>query len=283
MQKEDDNHKWGNNLEDRPHTLHYDAYRQVLTPQGAQCTQEPNIGLHKQRPPRKASNKGTPTVASQWPASRAAGTGSCQPGDDIGPVPSNMGGITDLLVRVLKAQVESNFAMHQSFQATMLESIRATGTAVSTTGTIKGAKLTKSKLRILRACSGEDDRSLFILSKVYAEVDREGHTTGNYSRIMRRLVVAVPGSAHKCNVHITPKLVATVKLMNFSGDDDQTYVGCSKGIIPFSVPWLSAEMVNNDLAEERYYQQLTLKSTADIRKRESSSRFDPPTSLLGLV
>jgi hypothetical protein len=82
-----------------------------------------------------------------------------------------MGGITDLLVRVLKAQTESNFSMHQLFQATMLESIRATGTAVSTTGTIKEAKLTESKLRILRACSGEDDRSLFILSKVYAEVD----------------------------------------------------------------------------------------------------------------
>jgi hypothetical protein len=78
-------------------------------------------------------------------------------------------------------------------------------------------------------------------------------------------VVAVPGSAHKCNVHITPKLVVTVKSMNFSGDDDRTYVGCSKGITPFSVPWLLAKTVNNDLAEERYYQQLTLKSTADIR------------------
>ncbi len=72
---------------------------------------------------------------------------------------------------MLKAQAESSFAMHQSFQATMLESIRATGTVVSTTGTIKEAKLTKSKLRILRACSGEDDRSLFVLSKVYTKVD----------------------------------------------------------------------------------------------------------------
>ncbi len=44
-------------------------------------------------------------------------------------------------------------------------------TAVSTTGTIKEAKLTESKLRILRVCSGEDDRSLFVLLKVYAEVD----------------------------------------------------------------------------------------------------------------
>jgi hypothetical protein len=78
-------------------------------------------------------------------------------------------------------------------------------------------------------------------------------------------------------------LIATVKLMNFSGDDDWTFDGCAKGITPFSVPWLLAETVNNDLAKERYYQELTLKSTADVRKRESSSRFDPPTSLQGLV
>ncbi len=175
----------------------------------------PNLGLQDWHPPREATDKGTPTVASQWPASQAAGTGSGLPVDEIGPVPGNMGGITDLLVRVLRAQADSNFAMHQSFQMTMLENIRATGTAVSTTGTIKEAKLTESKLRILRGCSGEDDRSLFVLSKVYAKVDQEGHTTHNYSRVMRQLVVAVPGSAHKCNVHITPKLVAMVKLLNF--------------------------------------------------------------------
>jgi hypothetical protein len=98
VRKEDGNQKWGNNLEDKPNTLHYDADQQVVTPRGAQCTQEPNIGLHKWCPPCNASNEGAPTVASQQPASRAAGTGSCQPGDDIGPVPSNMGGITDLLI-----------------------------------------------------------------------------------------------------------------------------------------------------------------------------------------
>ncbi len=96
-------------------------------------------------------------------------------------------------------------------------------------------------------------------------------------------MVAVPGSAHKCNVHITPKLVAMVKSLNFLADDDWTFDGCAKGITPFSIPWLSAETVNNDLAKERCYQELTLKSTADIRKWELSSRFDPPTSLQGLV
>ncbi len=130
-------------------------------------------------------------------------------------MPGDMGGITDLLVQVLRAQADSNFAMHQSFQMTMLENIWATGTAVSTTGTIKEAKLTKLKLRILRACLGEEDRSLFVLSKVYAEVDWEGHTMDNHSRVMQRLVVAITGSAHKCNVHITPNLIVMVKLRNF--------------------------------------------------------------------
>jgi hypothetical protein len=84
-------------------------------------------------------------------------------------------------------------------------------------------------------------------------------------------------------VHITLKLVAMVKLLNYLADDDRTFDGCAKDITLFSVPWLLMETVNNYLDEERYYQELTLKSTADIRKRESSSRFDPPTSLQGLV
>ena len=105
----------------------------------------------------------------------------------------------------------------------------------------------------------------------------------NYSRVMRQLVVAVPGSAHKCNVHITPKLIAMVKSLNFLADDDRTFNGCAKGITPFSIPWLLAETVNNDLAKEWYYQELTLKSTADVRKQELSSWFNPPTSLQGLV
>jgi hypothetical protein len=51
-------------------------------------------------------------VASQWPASRAAGMGSGPPVDKNGPMPCNMGGITDLLVQVLRALADSNFAMH---------------------------------------------------------------------------------------------------------------------------------------------------------------------------
>ncbi len=168
--------------------------------------------------------------------------------------------------------------MHQLFQTTLPENIRATGVAVSAMGAVKEAKLTESKIKILHVCSREDNKSLFVLPKVYSKVDQEGHTTDNYSWVMRRLVVAVPGSAYKCNVHITPKLVAMVKMFNFSANDDQTFDGCAKGITLFAVPWLLAKAVNSNLAEERYYQESTLKTTADARKRESSSRFEPPTS-----
>ncbi len=56
---------------------------------------------------------------------------------------------------------------------------------MSASGAMKEAKLTESKIKILRACSGEDDESLFVLPKVYSEVDWEGHTTDNYSWVMR--------------------------------------------------------------------------------------------------
>ncbi len=112
----------------------------------------------------------------------------------------DMGSILDLLVQVMRAQAESMLTMHQSFQTTLLENIRVTGVAVSATGAVKEAKLTKSKIKILHACSGEDDESLFVLPKVYSKMDWEGHMTDNYSWVMRRLVVAVPGSAYKGDV-----------------------------------------------------------------------------------
>jgi hypothetical protein len=58
----------------------------------------PNLGLQEWHPPCKASDEDAPMVASQRPASHAAGTGSGPPVDEIGPVPGDMGGITDLLV-----------------------------------------------------------------------------------------------------------------------------------------------------------------------------------------
>ncbi len=93
----------------------------------------------------------------------------------------------------------------------------------------------------------------------------------------------MPGSAHKCNVHITPKIIAAVKTLNFSANDDQTFAGCTSGITHFAVPWRSADAVNQDLVDERCFLEATLKSPADIKKHAMGTPFDAPTTLQGLV
>ncbi len=93
----------------------------------------------------------------------------------------------------------------------------------------------------------------------------------------------MPGSAHKCNVHITPKIIPAVKTLNFSANNDQTFAGCTSGITPFAVPWWSADAVNQDLADERCFLEATLKSPADIKKHAMGTPFNVPTTLQGLV
>ena len=56
-------------------------------------------------------------------------------------------------------------------------------------------------------------------------------------------------SAHKCNIHVTPKIVEAVKTLNFSANSDRTFVGCTSGITPFPVPWQTEDAVNIDMAE----------------------------------
>ena len=101
--------------------------------------------------------------------------------------------------------------------------------------------------------------------------------------VLRRLVVSMSGSAHQCNVHISPKVVAAVKTLNFSNNNDRTFVGCTSGITPFAVPWKSAEAVNKALADERYFDKATLKSPVDIKKHVTAGTFEAPTSLQGLT
>ena len=170
----------------------------------------------------------------------------------------------DTLVRVIEAQAKANLALHESFRTDLRENIRLTGAAVVASGGSKDSRLTESKLRILRACSGEDDGQPFTPSKFYVEVEREGCNKDTVGRILRRMAVTVPGSAHKCNIHVTPKIVEAVKSLNFSSNDDRTFVGCTGGITPFAVPWRTEDAVNSDIAEERYFDEATLKSPADI-------------------
>jgi hypothetical protein len=130
-----------------------------------------------------------------------------------------------LVTQILHAQAESNLQLHQSFQTNMLANIRATLTALAATGGSKESKLLDSKLRILQACSGHGDLPSFGLSKFYAELDKNGITLDNCGMVLCRLVVTVHGSANQCNVHISPKVIATAKTLNFSHNNDCTFVG----------------------------------------------------------
>ena len=83
---------------------------------------------------------------------------------------------------------------------------------------------------------------------------KEGGTMDTFNCILHRLVVTIPGSPHKCNVHITTKIVSAAKTLNFPANDDLTFDGCSNGITPFAVPWCTADANNTVIAEEHYLQ-----------------------------
>ncbi len=188
----------------------------------------------------------------------------------------------DMMVKVIKAQAKASLALHESYHANLHENIRLTGTVVVATGASKDARLTESKLRILWACTGEDDRLPFVPSKFFVEVEGEGGNKDTIRRILHRMAVTVPGSAHKCNIHVTPKIVKAVKTLNFSANNNRTFVGCTSGITPFAVPWRTEDAVNIDMAEERFFDEATLKLPADIKKHATGAKFEPPKTLQGL-
>jgi len=190
-----------------------------------------------------------------------------------------VGDLGFIMVKILEAQSEANLRLHQN----LMENFRVTSAAVGATGTTRDARLSDAKLRILQACAGHDDGRPFVPSKLYLGVNRDGGTTDTFSRVLRRLVVTVPGSAHKCNVHITPKIVLAAKTLNFSANEDMTFDGCSNGITSFATPWRTADANNNDLADDWYFNEATLKSPADIKRHATGAKFVPPQSLQELV
>ena len=125
------------------------------------------------------------------------------------------------MVKIMEAQAESSLRLHKN----LLENIRVTGAAVGATGTTRDARLSEAELKILQACAGQDDGLPFTPIKLYLEVDREGGTTDTFSCVLCRLVVTVPGSPNKCNVHITAKIVSAAKTLNFSANDDLAFDG----------------------------------------------------------
>jgi hypothetical protein len=93
----------------------------------------------------------------------------------------------------------------------------------------------------------------------------------------------IVGSPHKSNIYVTPQLVATVKSLSFAANVDKTYAGCTKGITIFGTLWQLVEAMNEDMAEEGYFNQATLKLPADICKHTTSAKVELPISHLGLV
>jgi hypothetical protein len=144
---------------------------------------------HPREPARTATEHG----------SRFVPTPHVQP-TKAGPEVGDLGFI---MVKILEAQAEASLRLHQN----LLENFWVTSAAVGAMGTTRDARLSDAKLRILQACAGGGDDGPFVPSRLYLEVDWEGGTIETFSRVLRHLVVTVLGSPHKCNVHITPKIV----------------------------------------------------------------------------
>ncbi len=77
--------------------------------------------------------------------------------------------------------------------------------------------------------------------------------------------------------------MATIKTFSFLSNGDKTYAGCTKGITIFAMPWHTADVINEDLAEDEYFKAAMLKSVADIWKHVTSTKVELPTFLRGVV
>jgi hypothetical protein len=87
-----------------------------------------------------------------------------------------------------------------------------------------------------------DDEEEFEPPKVYNDLKAAGWTVdGTYMALQRRCVGAST-SRHRSKVHVTKKMVATLKSGNYSATNNRTYKGCTAGVTPFAVPHLSPKV-----------------------------------------
>jgi hypothetical protein len=165
----------------------------------------------------------------------------------------------------------------------MIAFTTATAQALATTaGGDKALKLTPAKRLILQACTGYGDSPIFIPPPVFASLATEGATSDAIGLTLRRMLQ--PDSlkfSQKTQLYVSPQLVQTVKTFNFSASGDKSYLNCTRDITIFAVPWRSYESMTEEAAEEEYYQQSTVKTTADVRKHQAAAKFYVPSELLG--
>jgi len=67
------------------------------------------------------------------------------------------------------------------------------------------------------------------------------------------------------------------------GGKDAELLRKQNNIAPFVTPWHVADENNSDLANDRYFNNTTLKSPADIKRHVTGAKFVPPQSLQGLL
>ena len=128
----------------------------------------------------------------------------------------------------------------------MSEAMTATNAAAGLTG-IPLLKLSPTRRTVLEACAGYDkDQEELELPKIYANLESAGWTADGIYTALRQQCVGVPGSRHRSKVHVTKKMVATMKSVNLSATNDRTYDGCTAGVTPFAVPHLSPKLAHED-------------------------------------
>jgi hypothetical protein len=241
---------------------------------------QPHVSLpthqpHQQAAPMAANTWGGSPYTNQVPRGHL-GTHppSTQPTIDLGA----------LLTTMLQVQADSQMAVVAANNANFIAYTTATAqTLASKGGSDKEAKMTVAKRRILQACLGWGISPAFRTPLVYLEMEIEGSTTGALRCILCCLLKPAPLTLHKSNICVTPHLVLTAKTLSFSSNGDKTYAGCARGITIFAVPWRTVEAMNEDAAEEEYYQASNLKLVVDVRKHTVGVKVDLPMDLLGLI
>jgi hypothetical protein len=191
--------------------------------------------------------------------------------------------MASLITTLLKAQSYAQVAQVNTNHANLIAFQTATAQALAAKGRDKEFKLMAAKQRILQACAGITHVNKFEVEQVYWDMEAKGGSSDALGRILRKCLKPILLSPYKTNIHITPQLVATIKTFSFLSNGDKTYAGCTKGVTIFAVPWCMVDTINEDLAEDEYFEAATLKLVADIRKHTTSAKVELLTSLHGVV
>jgi hypothetical protein len=169
--------------------------------------------------------------------------------------------------------------MNASNMKTMIEAMMASTAAAGATGT-PVSKMSPTRRTVLEACAGyNNDQEEFELPELYADLESAGWTADSIYTALRRQCVGVLGSRHRSKVHVTKKMVATMKSGNLSATNDRTYDGCTAGVTPFAVPHLSPKLAHEDEVDYQAFEEATHKTHADNKKFMAGQKFGPPKDL----